>query len=259
MRERSSLPVPHGSRLRYSTVENALMTSLARVFVMGKVFISYPRDDSIGLAGRVYDRLSAHFGRDAVFMDVDAIPFGVDFRQHLSEAVSQCDGVLLAIIGEDWLTISRAGNRRLDDPKDFVRIELEVALQRAIPVIPVLIEPATMPQEEELPETLRDLAYRNAATVDPGRDFHSHVDRLIRGVEHLLRVGPRDKGTSDLKDDEPSLESVREVPRPGSAGREVGGRVPFPAAEEPLTPGPLPGVPGRGGGSSDSHLESESD
>jgi hypothetical protein len=72
---------------------------------MGKLFISYRRDDSIGLAGRIYDRLAAHFGRDAVFMDVDAIPFGVDFCQHLSDAVSRCD-VLLAIIGEDWLSTS---------------------------------------------------------------------------------------------------------------------------------------------------------
>jgi TIR domain len=148
---------------------------------MGKLFVSYRRDDSIGLAGRIYDRLAAHFGCDAIFMDVDAIPFGVDFRQHLSDAVSRCD-VLLAIIGEDWLSISRAGKRRLEDPKDFVRIEVESALQRGIPVIPVLIEPARIPQEEELPETLRGLAYRNAATVDPGRDFHRHMDRLIRGV-----------------------------------------------------------------------------
>lgn len=176
---------------------------------MAKVFVSYRRDDSIGLAGRIYDRLATHFGRDAVFMDVDAIPFGVDFRQYLNDAVSRCN-VLLAVIGEDWLTISRAGKRRLDDPKDFVRIEVEAALQRGIPVVPVLIEPASMPQEDELPETLRELAYRNAANIDPGRDFHSHVDRLIRGVDYLLRVDPRGKGPADRTEFERSVTQLRD-------------------------------------------------
>jgi hypothetical protein len=149
---------------------------------MPKLFISYRRDDSIGVAGRIYDRLAAHFGRDAVFMDVDAIPFGVDFRQYLNDAVSRCD-VLLAVVGEAWLGICQTGRRRLDDPKDFVRIEVEAGLRRGIPVIPVVIAPAKMPQEADLPETLRELAYRNALVIDPGRDFHSHLDRLIRGIE----------------------------------------------------------------------------
>jgi hypothetical protein len=168
---------------------------------MAKLFISYRRDDSIGVAGRVYDRLAAHFGRDAVFMDVDTIPFGVDFRQHLNDAVSRCD-VLLVVIGEAWLGITRAGQRRLDDPKDFVRIEIEAGLRRGIPVIPVVIAPAKMPQETDLPETMRDLAYRNALEVDPGRDFHSHLDRLIRGIEALL----------------PGSVPVRPAETPGGAG-----------------------------------------
>jgi hypothetical protein len=148
---------------------------------MPKVFISYRRDDSIGLAGRIYDRLAAHFGPDSVFMDVNAIPLGVDFRQYVPDAVNQCD-VLLAVIGESWLGLSRAGQRRLDDPTDFVRIEIEIALRRGILVIPVVIAPGKMPKEAELPEPLRELAYRNALEVDPGRDFHSHLDRLIRGI-----------------------------------------------------------------------------
>ena len=97
---------------------------------MPKIFISYRREDSIGIAGRIYDRLCLKFGRESVFMDVDAIPLGVDFRQHLTDAVGQCD-ILLAVIGERWLTIADHGHRRLDNPADFVRIEIETALQRA--------------------------------------------------------------------------------------------------------------------------------
>ena len=145
---------------------------------MPKIFISYRRDDSTAAAGRIYDRLGAHFGRDSVFMDVDAIPFGVDFRQHLTDAVGACD-ILLAVIGEQWLT------PRLQDAKDFVRIEIEAALKRGIPVIPVLLGKTFMPREEDLPTALAGLSYRNAAPVDPGRDFHGHLDRLIRGIEHL--------------------------------------------------------------------------
>src|SRR5436305_2110625 len=105
---------------------------------MAKLFISYRRDDSIGITGRIYDRLQAHFGPRSIFMDVDSIPLGVDFRQHLNEAVSQCDA-LIAIIGERWLEIRLHGLRRLDDPSDFVRIEIEAALTRNIPVIPILL------------------------------------------------------------------------------------------------------------------------
>ena len=122
---------------------------------MPRIFLSYRRDDSADAAGRLHDRLDAHFGNDAVFMDVDRIPFGVDFRKHLDEAVGQCD-ILLAVIGEDWLDVRhpegpRAGQRRLDDPADFVRIEIVSALAREIPDVPVLVGRARMPSEAEFP------------------------------------------------------------------------------------------------------------
>ncbi len=159
---------------------------------MPKLFISYRRQDSEHITGRIYDRLEDHFGRDAVFMDIDAIPFGVDFRQHLDEAVSQCD-ILLAVIGEQWLDCqgSSPGQRRLDDPADFVRIEIESALKRGIPVIPVLVGKAAMPAGPALPEGLKDLAFRNSAEVRAGRDFRDHVARLIRGIEHLTQRARR--------------------------------------------------------------------
>jgi hypothetical protein len=151
---------------------------------MVKVFISYRRDDNPAFAGRVFDRLLLHFGPGSVFFDVDSIPLGIDFRVYLAEALSQC-GVLLAIIGERWAATGPDGNPRLSDPKDFVRIEIEAALARSIPVIPVLVGKTPMPREEELPTTLRPLAYRNACNLDSGRDFHANVDRLIRGLQQL--------------------------------------------------------------------------
>src|SRR2546427_12312485 len=102
------------------------------------LFISYRRDDSAGLTGRIYDRLQAHFGAEAVFMDVDSIPFGVDFRHYLTDAVAKCK-VLLAIIGERWLSADASGHRRVDDRNDFVRIEVSTALARRMTVIPVLL------------------------------------------------------------------------------------------------------------------------
>jgi len=165
---------------------------------MPKIFLSYRREDSEHVTGRIFDRLTDRFGREAVFMDIDTIPFGVDFRKHLDLAVGQCD-ILLAVIGESWVEArhkegARLGQRRLDDPGDFVRIEIQSALTREIPVIPVLVGTAAMPREEQLPDGLKALAYRNAAEVRSGRDFHSHVDRLLKGVENLAQGNSPDQG-----------------------------------------------------------------
>ena len=151
---------------------------------MPKIFISYRREDSLAGTGRIDDRLVAYFGRESVFRDVDTIDFGVDFRQRLTDAVSACD-VLLVVIGERWLTVSQHGRPRLQDARDFVRIEIEAALQRGIPVIPVLLGKTVMPHENDLPASLANLAFRNALQVDLGADFHHHVDKLIRGLDKL--------------------------------------------------------------------------
>jgi hypothetical protein len=148
---------------------------------MAKVFISYRREDSAGVAGRIFDRLRAHFGDDSIFMDIDSIPFGEDFREHIDAAVGQCD-VVLAVIGPRW-SGKTAASRRIDEPRDFVRIEIESALQRGIPVIPDLLDHTRMPTEAEVPASLAKLTYRNAIEVDQGRDFHPHVDRLVQGIE----------------------------------------------------------------------------
>jgi formylglycine-generating enzyme required for sulfatase activity len=175
---------------------------------MSKIFLSSRRQDSAGVAGRIYDRLRQHFGADAVIMDIDSIPFGVDFRQYINAEVAQCD-VLVAVIGPNWAGTTWF-RRRLDDTRDFFRIEIEVALQREIPVIPVLIDRARMPGEADLPPSLAGLAYRNAIEVDQGRDFHPHVDRLIRGIERLLQQANPAGAAPPRKPEPPSPHPTRE-------------------------------------------------
>ena len=151
------------------------------------IFISYRRADSADITGRIYDRIAQHFGEDTVFKDVDSIPLGIDFQKHLQEAVSQCS-VLLAIIGRSWLdTDAESKKRRLDDPRDHLRIEIETALRRNIPVIPVLVQGGAMPAEADLPLALQPLAYRNGTNVRPDPDFHPDMNRLIKGIEAHLR------------------------------------------------------------------------
>jgi hypothetical protein len=116
-------------------------------------------------------------------MDVDDIPLGVDFSKYIDEKVGKCE-VLLAVIGRDWLSATDAnGNRRLDLPEDFVRIELESALNRNIPVIPLLVRHASMPKAMDLPESIRDFSKRNGMPVRADPDFRTDCDRLIEGLE----------------------------------------------------------------------------
>ncbi len=153
---------------------------------MPKIFLSYRRSDSEDIAGRIYDRLVADFGKGSLFFDVDTIPFGIDFREFLQGEVQQCQ-VLIAIIGPTWLsTTDDDGHRRIDNTADWVRIEIESALARDIPVIPLLVRGARLPKATELPASLQALAYRNAATARAGRDFHRDMDVLIRGIETLI-------------------------------------------------------------------------
>jgi hypothetical protein len=146
-----------------------------------KVFISYRREDSAGHAGRVHDRLGREFGRDLLFMDVDGISFGANFVKVLGEKVATCD-VLLAIIGPGWVDArDENGQRRLDNPDDFVRIEIAAALKRDIPVIPILLEGVEIPKAHQLPDDLKDLALRQALNVRHA-SFHADMDKLIHGL-----------------------------------------------------------------------------
>ena len=130
-----------------------------------KIFINYRRDDSIGMAGRLHDRLAQAFGPDNIFMDVDNIPVGEDFVDYLNSQVAACD-VVLAVIGPTWLRAKdKRGQRRLHQSDDWVAIELAAAFTRNVRVIPILVEGTRMPSESELPDSLKPLARRQAAEV----------------------------------------------------------------------------------------------
>ena len=156
----------------------------------GGVFISYRREDSAPQAGRVYDHLSAHFGTDRVFMDVDTIRAGEDFARNIDESLGVTDA-LLAIIGKRWLdSPDAAGARRLDDPGDFVRTEIATALERGTWVIPVLVGGAAMPRAADLPNALAPLARHNAIDVSDAR-FSQDIRTLIGALEQ----GPAESHT----------------------------------------------------------------
>jgi hypothetical protein len=157
---------------------------------MSSIFISYRRDDSAETVGRLFDRLVQQFGRAAVFKDVDSIPPGADFAQHIAAVMQRCS-VVLAMIGPRWLSATdAAGMRRLDDPGDFVRLEIETALARGITVIPLLVQGATMPPSESLPPSLGALAQRNAMPIRPDPDFHADTSRLIGTLVGLVPAPP---------------------------------------------------------------------
>jgi hypothetical protein len=166
---------------------------------MAQIFVSYRRSDSAYVAASITDKLQQHFGEDSVFFDVDDIPLGVDFREYIGNAVGQCD-VLLAIIGDQWVRAADdRGNRRIDDPSDFVRIEIESALKRNIPVIPVLVGQVQMPSANDLPPSIQSIVYRNATELRAGRDLRQHIELLIKGLESLfgLKKLPDGKAISE--------------------------------------------------------------
>jgi len=155
----------------------------------GTIFINYRREDSISIAGRLYDRLSHTFGRKNIFMDVDHIPAGVDFEAHLNTQVDECE-IFLVVIGPRWLEVKdESGGRRLDNSDDFVNIEIKTALARDIRVIPVLVDGASMPKAGELPDPLKALARRQAVEVRQlhfGRDAEALIERVNEAVKGKL-------------------------------------------------------------------------
>jgi hypothetical protein len=149
------------------------------------IAISYRRQDSSPVAGRLYDRLQAEFGKGTVFMDFDSIPYGVDFREHIKQTLQRAK-VVVAIIGPEWTGGKELSNRRIDDPTDFVRLEVASALENGIPIIPVLVNNTPMPEAKNLPPELEGLAFRNGLALDTGIDFHHHADRLIAGIHRVV-------------------------------------------------------------------------
>ena len=173
-----------------------------------KIFINYRREDASGYAGRLYEWLSERFGSDRVFMDISAIKPGMDFITAIETEVAACE-VVLVIIGRKWLDCTIGGQRRLDNPNDFVRLEISSALSRNALVIPVLVDDATMPREQGLPDDLKPLARRHALEISDER-WEYDVGRLIDTLEERLekkssreiarqRVKRSSPGQSDFK------------------------------------------------------------
>jgi len=152
-----------------------------------RVFLSYRRNDAQGEAGRLNDRLVDLFGTDSVFMDVDSVPIGIDFVDYIDEQLAEC-AVMIAVIGPGWSeVVDESGRRRLDDPEDLVRVEIAAALNRKIPVIPILVRDASMPRKDALPDDLRPLTRRNALELSHHRWRHD-VERLVEAIRGFLKT-----------------------------------------------------------------------
>jgi tetratricopeptide (TPR) repeat protein len=200
------------------------------------IFISYRRDDAAYPAGWLFDRLAAHFGAGRVFKDVDSIQFGDDFPAAITSALESC-AVLVAVIGARWLTAAGERGRRLDDPGDYVRLELEAAFRRGVRVIPVLVDGARMPRAAELPAGLAELSRRQAAEVSPA-SFNADTGRLLRALEAALAQAA-------------SLDAVSSAgrgPLGGEGGPVADGNVRARAVEVPEGPVLPPGSPRPGAG-----------
>lgn len=168
-----------------------------------KIFISYRREDSVDSAGRLFSDLKLYFKRPfrnylgrkvIVVRDFDSIPSGTNWKDRIEKEINS-SAILITVIGNEWLNIrdSKTGQRRLDDPEDTHRVEITTALALSLPIFPVLVEGARMPDEDDLPEKLKPLAARNAISInDPGWD--ARVEALIKDIELVL--GPQ---TSSLR------------------------------------------------------------
>jgi len=153
------------------------------------IFISYRREDTESIIGRIDDHLSEQFGRDHVFRDTQIITPGSDFEGAINDALAHCD-VLLAVIGPRWAGASKIGTRKIFEPSDVMRAEIEFALAKGMFVIPVLIDQTSMPTSHELPDSIRGLARLQAARVRTDDDFKAHMKRLIVVIEQNTDRGP---------------------------------------------------------------------
>jgi len=178
-----------------------------------KVFINYRREDAAPYAGRLHDLLTAHFGEDQVFIDIDQIEPGEDFVEAINDKVGACDTAIVAI-GPHWLSATDAsGKRRLDDEEDFVRMEIVAALQRNIRVIPVLVGGARMPGRHDLPEALAPLSRRNAIDLSETR-FHADVNRLFEAIEKSFAAAEKNAELSATPAAPPPEPESKDLPKP---------------------------------------------
>lgn len=155
---------------------------------MAQISISYRRRDSAYAARVLHEKLAQRFGEDSIFYDIDDIPIGENFSEYIVNAVAKAD-VLLVIIGKEWATdIDHTGERQLNNPYDYVRLQIEAAFERKIPIIPVLIDDARMPPAHILPESLRGITYRNAVRLRYDSNLERDIERLIRYLEQIYHI-----------------------------------------------------------------------
>lgn len=192
------------------------------------IFVSYRRDDSSGHAGRLFDNLAKHFGEDQIFMDIDTIEPGEDFLEVIEKAVGSCE-IVIVVMGQRWLSASDDASRRLDNPNDFVRLEIATALNRDIRVIPVLVQKATMPRPQDLPDDINRLSRRNAIEISDNR-WQYDVAKLINVLERVLatrqeeRLAAAARQTEDdrrLQEDEQKRRAEEETQRRLAADEAV--------------------------------------
>ena len=155
---------------------------------MTKIFISYRRSDMPYAARGVNDALCKQFGKSNVYFDLEAIQAGLDYRKQIDDMVAKCD-VMLVVIGDDWFQLDESGSSRLEATGDLVSLEVSIALKRDIPVIPVLVGEATIPEKDSLPESLHSLVYRQAVEVRASVNFNAQIENLVNNIKH-------DKSTS---------------------------------------------------------------
>ncbi len=173
----------------------------------GSIFICYRREDSADVTGRIYDRLVDHFGPERVFIDVEAIRLGYDFRSEIDQTIKVCS-IVIVVIGDEWLA-QVDGKRRIDDENDRVRIEIEAALRREIPIIPVLTRGASHPPKAMLPASLEGLAYRHGTSIRH-EHFRGDVDSLISQMDKLLaRQESTPSKLAELKEPTPEVKSTQ--------------------------------------------------
>jgi TIR domain len=211
-------------------------------FSSGGIFLSYRREDAAPYARLLQFQLSERFSDARVFMDLDSIEAGLDFAEVIREAVGSCV-VLVALIGRQWATlVDEDGHRRLDDPDDYVRFEVQTALERGVRVVPVLVDGARPLRQQQLPFGLHKLARLNALELSYGR-YQYDADRLLDLIQRVLdaaaETGTADKShvsSSAGKPAAPTVPHAHKVRRDGNASGEAAQKVPHLSKATKLAP-----------------------
>ena len=175
-----------------------LFTQTAKAPTRKNIFISYRVSDTAGETGRLVDSLKQYFYEDQIFVDIDKIEPGVDFTEAIAKSLESCD-VMLAIIGPGWQGINTAGNpSRINNPNDWVRLEISTALKRNIRVVPVLVDGAELPTAEQLPDDLQSLLRRQAYEISNKR-WRYDTDELIRFLVKSVGIAPKNQTVEPVK------------------------------------------------------------